>query len=112
MRFSSDSISNCPCNKLSINSLWVRVYLLLRDIQFFVRIGELILAARGGNFSLLRCYTDDRRLPHLGFCETRTRRRKCQFAAAAGRVAVVGEVLADKVAKITRRRFGVAEIKL
>lgn len=48
----------------------------------------------------------------LGFCEARARGRKCQFAAAGGRVAGVGEVLTNKVAKITRRRFGVAEIKL
>ena len=66
---------------------------------------------RGGNFSRLRCYTDDRRLV-LVFLRGAGKGRKCQFAAAAGRIAVVRVVLSDKVAKITHCRFGVAEIKL
>ncbi len=111
MHFSYGFINNHLCNNLFISRL--------KNMYFSCQEKYIILCASGPDF--WRCgegifrgcgvITDDRRLV-LVFLRGAGKGRKYQFAAAAGRVAVAEEVLSDKVAKITRWRFGVAEIKL
>ena len=111
MHFSYGFINNHLCNNLFISRL-KNMYFSCQEKYNFCAHRDLIFGGAGREFFAVAVLLQMTAGWFLCFCAARARGRKCQFAAATGCEAVAGEVLPDKVAKITRCRFGVAEIKL